>query len=173
MPKTKLQRRREKEKEKEAQKAATEESKTEQVQYSDEDEYYDEYGQEEDAVYTKEHARRDLQRIRETEDMFELIELTKVPDAIVRLKASQQMCPCRVKGDIKEFWERLFELSQDSDPQVRYQVLHNMCDGSPPHYENQIMECVENMTRDKDNSIRNKANKVIASYTRTGKWNIL
>ena len=76
-----------------------------------------------------------MHRIQETEDMYELIEITKVEDAKVRLKATQQMCPCRVQNDIPEFWERLFELAGDADPQVRYQVLHNMCDGSPPQYE--------------------------------------
>jgi hypothetical protein len=30
------------------------------------------------------------------------------------------MCPCRVKGDIPEFWQRLFELATDEDPKVRY-----------------------------------------------------
>ena len=61
-----------------------------------------------------------MERIRVTEDMYELIELTKVPDARVRLKASQQMCPCRVKDDIPEFWERLFQLATDEDSKVRY-----------------------------------------------------
>ena len=104
--------------------------------------------------------------------MYELIEISKVPDPKIRLKATQQMCPCRVQNDIPEFWQRLFELASDEDPQVRYQVLHNLCDGSPPHYETQIMECVEILGRDKDNNIRSKASKVIASYLRTGKWNI-
>mmetsp|Transcript_17519 Transcript_17519/g.29530 ORF Transcript_17519/g.29530 Transcript_17519/m.29530 type:complete len:84 (+) Transcript_17519:372-623(+) len=83
------------------------------------------------------------------------------------------MCPCRVKNDIPEFWNRIFDLAKDEDPKVRYQVMHNMCDGSPPQYENQVMECIEIFNRDPDNSIRSKASKVMASYLRTGKWNIL
>ena len=122
---------------------------------------------------TKEQARADLKRIQETEDMYELIKLSKVPDNVVRLKAIQQMCPCRVKDDIPEFWERLFSLAKDEDPKVRYQVLHNLCDGSPPHYETKIMECVEMFNRDPDNEIRRRASKVIGSYLRTGKWNVL
>ena len=105
--------------------------------------------------------------------MYELIRISKVPNDKVRLKAIQQMCPCRVKDDVPEFWDRLFELATDSDPKVRYQVMHNLCDGSPPHYEDKIMECIELFNRDPDNEIRRKASKVIGSYLRTGKWNIL
>ena len=83
------------------------------------------------------------------------------------------MCPCRVKSDIPEFWSRLFELAQDEDPKIRYQVLHNLCDGSPKEYEDKISECLEIFNRDKDPHIRRQASRVLASYMRTGKWNIL
>ena len=51
--------------------------------------------------------------------------------------------------------------------------MHNLCDGSPPQYEDKIVECLEIFNRDKDNNIRSKASKVMASYLRTGKWNIM
>ena len=70
--------------------------------------------------YTKEMVKHHLRRIQDTEDMYEIIEISKVKESNVRLKAIQQMCPCRVKDDIKEFWERLFELASDTDPKVRY-----------------------------------------------------
>ena len=105
--------------------------------------------------------------------MYEIINITKCPDALVRLKAVQQMCPCRVQDDIPEFWERLFELAEDEDPAVRYQVLHNLCDGSPPQYEDQIVQCLEVFNRDKDKKVRAAASKVMASYLRTGKWNVM
>ena len=53
--------------------------------------------------------------VQETTDMSELIELSKSEDPRVRVKAAQQMCPCRVQKDFEEFWERLFELAQDED----------------------------------------------------------
>jgi hypothetical protein len=40
-----------------------------------------------------------LRQIAATEDIDELIELTRCENEQVRLKASQQMCPCRVKTD--------------------------------------------------------------------------
>ena len=136
---------------------------------------YDGYGSEDEGEqpYTKERAREDMRRIQETEDMYELIKISRAPDVNVRQKAVQQMCPCRVKEDIPEFWQRLFELATDEDPKIRYQVLHNLCDGSPPHYENQIIECVELFNRDPDSEIRRRASKVMGSYLRTGKWNVL
>ena len=136
---------------------------------SDSDEYGDETGNE----YTKEMARADLRRIQETEDIYEIIELTRAPDAQVRLKATQQMCPCRVKDDIPEFWERIFELAMDEDANVRYQVMHNMCDGSPSSYEYKVEECLEIFNRDPDNTIRRKATQVLSHYHRTGKWNVM
>ena len=108
---------------KELEKVQQEEEKNTEVHIieSDDDQYGDEYGDEDEKTpYTKEMARKHLSRIRETQDMYELIEISKVPDNQVRLKAIQQMCPCRVKDDITEFWERLFELAKDEDAKVRY-----------------------------------------------------
>ena len=76
-----------------------------------------------------------LAQVRDTEDIEEIIELTRHENQQVRLRATQQMCPCRVKSDQPDFWNRLFELAEDEDEAVRYQVLHNLCDGSPPGYE--------------------------------------
>ena len=86
--------------------------------------------------------------------MDELIELTKSQDAVVRLKATQQMCPCRVLKDHDEFWSRIFELAEDEDEKVRYQVLHNMCDGSPDHLEDKVVETLEIFNRDPNKDIR-------------------
>eukprot|EP00347_Sterkiella_histriomuscorum_P013553 403364274 len=115
----------------------------------------------------------ELNRVQNTEDMSELLQLSRSEDPVVRVKAAQQMCPCRVQNDLEEFWTRLFELAQDDDEKVRYQVLHNMCDGSPEGYEDKVVECLEIFNRDPDKEIRRKAHKVMGSYLRTGKWNVL
>ena len=113
-------------------------------------------------------------RIRETEDMYELIELTKSTNAKVRLEAAKSMCPCHVlEDDIPEFWERLFQLAHDEDAKVRFQAMHDMCDGSPTKYEEPIMECIDFLARDKDADVRRTANKVQQSYKKYGKYNIM
>ena len=52
-------------------------------------------------------------------------------------------------------------------------MLHNICDGSPADYEDKVAEALEKFNRDPDSYIRRRAHKVIASYERTGKWNVL
>ena len=111
--------------------------------------------------------------IAETEDIDQLIELTKAENTQVRLKAVKEMCPCHVQTDQPDFWERCFELAQDEDKAIRQQVLHNMCDGSPEGYEDKVIECLEIFNRDSDKDIRRMAHKVMASYLRTGEWNVL
>ena len=114
-----------------------------------------------------------MYRVNNFETTEELIELTRHENERVRLKATQQMCPCRVKYDEPAFWERLFVLAEDEDDAVRAQVLHNMCDGSPPGYEDKVTEALEIFNRDPNSEIRRKAHKVMASYLRTGDWNVL
>ena len=62
----------------------------------------------------------------------------------------------------------------DPSPKIRYQVLHNMCDGSPDSMEERVADALEKFNRDPDQEIKRKAHKVVlASYLRTGKWNVL
>ena len=107
------------------------------------------------------------------EEAQELIELTRNVDPKIRLKALKQMCPCRVKADIDIFWDRVFEMVNDSDSKVRYQVLHTICDGSPNHLEFKVMDAIERFNHDTDTEIKRRAHKIMANYSRKGKWNIL
>ena len=40
----------------------------------------------------------------------------------VRRRALREMCPCRVKQDLTDFWKRVLEMTHDPDPIVRQQV---------------------------------------------------
>jgi len=116
----------------------------------------------------------DLKRLaQETSDFAEVIELSSNDHADVRLQAVKRLCPCKVQKDIDSVWQRLFEMTEDEDARVRYQVLHNICDGSPDHLEYQVVEAMEKFNRDEDKDIKRRAHKVLASYLRTGKWNVL
>lgn len=110
---------------------------------------------------------------KETNDVDVIIALSKHCDPQVRKNSLVQMCPCRVKQDIDKFWTRVFEMVQDESPLVRGQVLHTICDGSPNDKEAKVAEAIEFFNRDADSEIRRKAHKVLSSYLRTGKWNIL
>ncbi|RNA35127.1 hypothetical protein BpHYR1_053236 [Brachionus plicatilis] len=110
---------------------------------------------------------------KETTDIDVVLTLSKHPDPMVRKKALVEMCPCRVKADLDRFWERVFEMKNDESNIVRAQVLHTLCDGSPKHLEHRISLALEDFNIDPDTEIRRKAHKVMSSYHRTGKWNIL
>ena len=51
-----------------------------------------------------------------------IISLTKHQSARVRQRALKEVCPCRVKEDITEFWERVVEMVEDEAVNVRFQV---------------------------------------------------
>eukprot|EP01121_Diplochlamys_sp_Union-15-3_P012668 TRINITY_DN3829_c0_g1_i3.p1 TRINITY_DN3829_c0_g1~~TRINITY_DN3829_c0_g1_i3.p1 ORF type:complete len:230 (+),score=48.99 TRINITY_DN3829_c0_g1_i3:87-776(+) len=106
-------------------------------------------------------------------DIEEFIKLTFDPNPFVRKKALRELCPCHVKKDIDRFWERTIEMVTDPDERVRYQVLHNLCDGSPLEREAQIIEAIEKLHYDDDKKVRRVVNQVLSHYHRTGKWNIL
>eukprot|EP01103_Thecamoeba_quadrilineata_P019439 TRINITY_DN7878_c0_g1_i1.p1 TRINITY_DN7878_c0_g1~~TRINITY_DN7878_c0_g1_i1.p1 ORF type:complete len:246 (+),score=40.27 TRINITY_DN7878_c0_g1_i1:54-740(+) len=103
----------------------------------------------------------------------EFMQGTYSDDPRQRISTLRTICPCRVKKDVDEFWSRIISMVNDPDPEVRYQVLHNLCDGSPNSKEFEIIEAIEKMHYDPDNRVRRKVNQVLSSYERSGKWNIL
>jgi len=108
-----------------------------------------------------------------SDSIEELINKTKSENPKERLNALKQMCPCRVKEDIDLFWNRIFEMVNDTDDDVRYQVIHTICDGAPKHLEQKVSDALEQFNRDSNSDVRRRSHKVLASYLRTGKWNIL
>ena len=122
----------------------------------------------------KQPNKKELMRIcRETDDIDLILEYTHSQDNDVRLEAAKQLCPCKIWKDIEVFWERVFEMASDEDAKIRQRILHIICDGSPSRLEARIYETLMEFNRDKDSDIRRTAHKVLASYERTGKWNIL
>ncbi|CAF1206035.1 unnamed protein product [Rotaria sordida] len=118
--------------------------------------------------------RNDALRLcRETEDIKTILELTNHVDPIVRQRALREICPCRVKDDIDAFWERVMEMIDDPADNVREQVLHTLCDGSPDHMEMKVLDALEKFNRDSNQYIRRRAHKVLSAYRRSGKWNVL
>ncbi|CAF3572412.1 unnamed protein product [Rotaria socialis] len=118
-------------------------------------------------------SKEAIRLCRETEDIKTILELTNHVDPIVRQRALKEICPCRVKDDIDVFWERVVEMTDDPADNVREQVLHTLCDGSPDHMEMKVLEALEKFNRDSNPYIRRRAHKVLSAYRRSGKWNIL
>ena len=113
--------------------------------------------------------------IEQTEDTSVIICLTRHPQPNIRLRALQQTCPCRVQADVEEFWARIFEMVVETDPSrdVRWQLLHNICDGSPSHLADKVETALSRFAKDADKTVAHKARQALAHYNRTGKWNIM
>ncbi|KAK3584658.1 hypothetical protein CHS0354_001237 [Potamilus streckersoni] len=109
----------------------------------------------------------------ETTDIDVIIDLTKHDNPQVRQRALREMCPCRVKADLADFWNRVLEMIDDEADNVRQQVLHTLCDGSPNHLESDVAKALEEFNRDPNSRIRRMAHKALTAYRKTGKWNIL
>ena len=56
---------------------------------------------------------------------------------------------------------------------VRDQALHALGDGSPGHLEERIIEEVEKLYNDPFPDVKKKARRMMNSYRKTGKWNVL
>ncbi|XP_064636703.1 uncharacterized protein LOC135493344 [Lineus longissimus] len=117
--------------------------------------------------------REALKMCRETTTIETIIALTKHENPIVRQNALKQMCPCRVKEDLSDFWARVLQMTHDEADNVRQQVLHTLCDGSPNHMEYEVIAAVEDFNRDPNPKIRRTAHKVLGTYRKKRKWNIL
>ena len=128
-------------------------------------------------------------------EIDQFLEATRVEDPIERAKALRNICPCSVKKNIPRVWDRIFELANDPHPEVRYNALHDLLDGSPNEMEDRVLQKVKEMQLDEDKRIKVKkkqnfllsfqiliffffgkqkaCNKVLHIYSRTGKWNVL
>jgi hypothetical protein len=67
----------------------------------------------------------------------------------------------------------MIELANDPDARVRSQILHVLADGSPRERECQVAAAIETIARDRDESLRRRARKVLAQYRRSGVINVL
>ena len=94
-------------------------------------------------------------------------------DPKVRRLAAKAMCPCHVKANVPEVWNRLIEMTTDDDAGVRLDVVHALADGSPREYAGDIVATLERMYNDRDPKVRKRVRRVVNAYRRTGNLNVL
>ena len=113
-----------------------------------------------------------------SEDAEELLKLTYSEDPLVRKRALKALCPCHswretsLESSPSEFWDRICDMAQDEERDVRMMVLHTLCDGSPHSRLEDVLAALQVLGRDADPKIRRKARKALNSYQRSGRWNI-
>ena len=101
-------------------------------------------------------------------EIRELLEATHDSNPKIRKAALLQLCPCHVRANRAEIWERLLQLQTDSDAGVRSVVLHNLCDGSPRDREDEVVAAIERLANDQDRKLRRRARNALAVYRSTG-----
>jgi hypothetical protein len=101
-----------------------------------------------------------------------LLERTYDGDPRVRWRVLSHLCPCHVKRNDEQVWNRAVAMATDSDPKVRNLVLHLLTDGSPRSREFEVVRVLEQLHHDSEPKLRRKARKILAQYRRTGEWNI-
>ncbi len=106
-----------------------------------------------------------------SEDIEQALEQSFDQDPKKRRSALQHLCPCHVRADVPEIWERLFEMQSDPDTTVRSIILHSLCDGSPRSREPQVLAALEALAHDPDRQLRRRARQALAQHKRTGRIN--
>jgi len=91
----------------------------------------------------------------------------------VRQAALMTLCPCHLRSDLSEVWERVFEMAGDPDMCVRKQVFHTLGDGSPRRLEERVIATLESMRNEPDRTLRRSVRSLLARYRRTGRVNVL
>jgi len=110
---------------------------------------------------------------RSQEEIDELIELSFDADPKVRKIAVVNLCPCHVRADFGEAWDRILAMTTDPSPIVRRQVVHMLADGSPRHREAEVVAALDSMRNDPDKVVRKQVRRVLGTYRRTGRVNVL
>ncbi|HXW80973.1 MAG TPA: HEAT repeat domain-containing protein [Acidimicrobiales bacterium] len=110
---------------------------------------------------------------RTADEVADLIELSRDPDPKARKVALANLCPCHVRADHPEVWDRVFEMVDDPDPVVRRAVVHMLGDGSPRYRAPEVAEVLERLRNDRDRVVRRQVRRVLQAYNRTGRINVL
>jgi hypothetical protein len=66
------------------------------------------------------------------EQIEELLQMSRSPDAEERFEAASYLCPCHVRRRIDEVWEALYRMLEDDDIKVRRAAWHTLEDGGKP-----------------------------------------
>jgi HEAT repeat protein len=107
------------------------------------------------------------------DEIDHILELTADDDPLVRRLALKNLCGCHVRADVPRVWDRLYDLIDDPDAGVRFEVVHAFGDSSPNHRAHEIAAAVERLYNDPDPHLRKRVRKLITHYRKTGSVNAL
>jgi HEAT repeat protein len=127
--------------------------------------------------YTKVSARVGVELpqpgARPTDDQLDqLLALSLDEDPLVRRLALKCLCPCHVRRERTDVWERVFELAEDPDPGVRHDAIHSLTDGSPRDLAPRVHAALDRASTDPDRKVRRYVRDLRARQRRTGRVNV-
>jgi HEAT repeat protein len=67
-----------------------------------------------------------------SEQIAELLDMSRSEDPEERLEAATYLCPCHVRRRIDSVWDALYRLLEDEDVRVRRAAWHTLEDGGRP-----------------------------------------
>ncbi len=102
----------------------------------------------------------------------ELLALSGSRDPRVRRVAVKNLCPCHVRRQRDDVWQRLIEMAADPEPGVRIDVLHALTDGSPDSLADRVLAIVAEHCGDRDPKVSRYARYLRARQLRLGKVNV-
>lgn len=107
------------------------------------------------------------------DELAALLELSRHADAKARTVAVANLCPCHVRSNDVETWDRLLEMTTDPAPLVRRAVVHALADGSPKVRRDQVISALDALRNDPDRVVRRQVHRVLGEFRRTGRVNVL
>ncbi len=105
------------------------------------------------------------------QSIAKLLEATRSAHPKVRKAAARDLCPCQIKVNNSDAWNRVIEMTADPDCEVRRIALHAILDGSPRSRRAEVIRALESMYHDPNPRLRRQARKVLARHRATGRVN--
>ena len=106
------------------------------------------------------------------EQLDRLLGLSFDEDPLVRRLALKNLCPCHVRRERTDVWDRVFALADDPDPGVRHDAIHALTDGSPRDLGPRVHAALERARTDPDRKIRRYVRDLRARQRCTGRVNV-
>ena len=103
------------------------------------------------------------------EDLPEVLELTRSPDAGERQLAVRNLCTCHLQADNPAVGDVLVPMLSDPDARVRREVVHALTDSTPAPRVPIVVSALETLWNDADPGVRKRVRRTLGHYRRTGK----
>ena len=90
-----------------------------------------------------------------SDEIEELLELSRSDDTKLRQEAAQNLCPCHVRTRKDEVWDALYRMMEDPHPKVRRDAWHTLEDGGYPEDDARMDAILDKaMAGETDKSVR-------------------